>query len=141
MENSTNPNFIERQEEEDWLKHKVIPSHKKTGSTQGDSKPHQDWLKRKLDWFKSQHSRGGANKWEWDSLGVWTIQTNEMRLQTSSRHPYSELGVNELRNNPEIKSINYLSRLLRLAWLNGLHRLAEFEFGWAGVAGVACGLA
>ncbi|KAJ7878249.1 hypothetical protein B0H13DRAFT_1892798 [Mycena leptocephala] len=34
-------------EEEDRLKHKAIPSHSKTGSTQGDSKSYQDWLKHK----------------------------------------------------------------------------------------------
>jgi hypothetical protein len=32
-------------------------------------------------------------------------------------------------------------RVTRLAWLNGLRRLAEFEFGLAGVDGVACGVA
>jgi ABC-type branched-subunit amino acid transport system ATPase component len=32
-------------------------------------------------------------------------------------------------------------RVTRVAWLNGLRRLAEFEFGLAGVDGVACGVA
>ncbi|KAJ7887193.1 hypothetical protein B0H13DRAFT_2534329 [Mycena leptocephala] len=33
------------------------------------------------------------------------------------------------------------TRVTRVAWLNGLRRLAEFEFGLAGVDGVACGVA
>ncbi|KAJ7885623.1 hypothetical protein B0H13DRAFT_1889481 [Mycena leptocephala] len=44
---------LDRTEEEDRLKHKAIPSHSKTGSTQGDSKSYQDWLKHK--WNPSRY--------------------------------------------------------------------------------------
>jgi hypothetical protein len=47
----------------------------------------------------------------------------------------------KLGQNECIHLAKSLSRLLRLAWLNGLRRLAELEFGCAGGAGVACGLA
>ncbi|KAF8164217.1 hypothetical protein K438DRAFT_1775553 [Mycena galopus ATCC 62051] len=39
------------------------------------------------------------------------------------------------------KTQSTICRVTRLAWLNGLCRLAEFEFGLAGVSGVACGVA